>query len=267
MTRVVAIDWSGRARGEADRLWLAEAGPSGLVRLEGGYRTRDELVAHLLGLAGERAVVGLDFAFSFPAWYARERGWRSAREVWSAMAGEAEILLTEEREPFWGRTQGQCVPEDRRLRETERETGEAVGFRPKSVFQIGGAGAVGTGSLRGVACLALLAEQFSVWPFDPPSTARLVEIYPRVLTGKVIKSSRAGRAAYLEQRNLIANDDVLRERATGSEDAFDAAVSALAMARHFEEPEGLEQSADERERLEGRIWRPAAISPGEAPQG
>ena len=254
---MIAIDWSGRARGEADHLWLAEAGPDGLVRLEGGARRREELVGHLLSLSGEPVVVGLDFAFSFPAWYVRERGWTAVREVWSAIADEGELLLDEERDPFWGRSSGQGVPEERRLRATERETGEAAGFRPKSVFQIGGAGAVGTGSLRGMAHLARLGERYSVWPFDLPSAARLVEIYPRVLTGPVVKSSRAGRDAYLAEHKLIA-DDVLRERAVGSEDAFDAAVSALVMADHVGELDGLEQAADPGERLEGRIWRPAS---------
>jgi hypothetical protein len=95
---VIAIDWSGRARGEADHLWLAEAGPDGLVRLEGGARRREELVGHLLSLSGEPVVVGLDFAFSFPAWYVRERGWTAVREVWSAIVDEGELLLDEERD-------------------------------------------------------------------------------------------------------------------------------------------------------------------------
>jgi len=88
------------------------------------------LVGHLLSLSGEPVVVGLDFAFSFPAWYVRERGWTAVREVWSAIADEGELLLDEERDPFWGRSSGQGVPEERRLRATERETGEAAGFRP-----------------------------------------------------------------------------------------------------------------------------------------
>ena len=88
-------------------------------------------MGHLLSLSGEPVVVGLDFAFSFPAWYVRERGWAAVREVWSAIADEGELLLDEERDPFWGRSSGQGVPEERRLRATERETGQAAGFRPE----------------------------------------------------------------------------------------------------------------------------------------
>jgi hypothetical protein len=51
------------------------------------------------------------------------------------------------------------------------------------------------------------------------------------------------------------------ERAAGSEDAFDAAVSALVMAAHIEEIEALQQTADPIELLEGRIWVPRVLLP------
>ena len=75
-TRVIAIDWSGRRDLNSQRsaIWLAEASPRGLVRLESG-RTRDEIVEHLVAEA-ERdpdLVVGLDFAFSLPGWYLRRK--------------------------------------------------------------------------------------------------------------------------------------------------------------------------------------------------
>ena len=66
--RVLAIDWSGDAHLAHKRLWLAEATDTGrLVRLEAG-RSRLELGDHLLTQTGEVAI-GLDFGFSFPAWY------------------------------------------------------------------------------------------------------------------------------------------------------------------------------------------------------
>jgi hypothetical protein len=49
----------------------------------------------------------------------------------------------------------------------------------------------------------------------------------------------------------------MRERAAGSEDAFDAAVSALVMARHREELSALPPvPPGSRLRLEGAIWTP-----------
>jgi hypothetical protein len=62
------------------------------------------------------------------------------------------------------------------LRRTEGESP----FAAKSVFQIGGAGAVGTGSVRGMPLLAALsADGFSVWPFEDASERMVIEIYPR----------------------------------------------------------------------------------------
>ncbi len=258
-TRVLAVDWSGRAKDERDHLWLAEADAGGLRYLEGGRLDRRSLVDHLVAVPREhpRTVVGFDFAFSLPAWYAQRRGWTSAREVWTAVREEAEYLIARCEAPFWGRPgRREPNPPDRRLRRTEEETGKAAGFRPKSVFQISGPGAVGTGSLRGMAHLSRLAAAgFSIWPFDPPAWPRAVEIYPRLLTGKVVKSSRAARERHLERYAIAA--PVLRERAICSEDAFDAAVSAIEMARHVGELEALEPARDEVELLEGRIWRPA----------
>src|SRR2546422_446206 len=52
--RAVAVDWSGARAGERRTVWLAEAVEGRLVRLECG-RSREELVAHLLGEAARAA--------------------------------------------------------------------------------------------------------------------------------------------------------------------------------------------------------------------
>lgn len=53
------------------------------------------------------------------------------------------------------------------LRRTDRERPAVGGIRPTSGFQIGGAGAVGTGAVRGMPMLARLrAAGFAIWPFD-----------------------------------------------------------------------------------------------------
>lgn len=74
--RAVAVDWSGARAGAGRRIWLGEAVPGELLRLEGG-RDRAALERHLRELADRAAgplVVGLDFAFSLPAWFLEERG-------------------------------------------------------------------------------------------------------------------------------------------------------------------------------------------------
>jgi hypothetical protein len=124
------------------------------------------------------------------------------------------------------------------------------------VFQIGGAGAVGTGSIRGMPHLLTLTENgFTVWPFARPGWPRVVEIYPRLLTGAVNKGRWAQRHAYLFERFPEQPWELL-ERAAGSEDAFDAAVSALVMGAHQPELETLTKPPASEYRIEGKIWRP-----------
>src|SRR5688572_17311154 len=143
-------------------------------------------------------VIGLDFAFSMPAWFLEQRGITSAAELWALADREADDWLAACAWPFWGRPGVPCpkdLPDP--LRRTDRDVPRTGSIRPKSVFQVGGAGAVGTGSLRGMRTLhRLRAAGFSIWPFDPPGWPRVVEIYPRLLTGPVNKSSLTHRMEY-----------------------------------------------------------------------
>src|SRR6266545_1160050 len=68
-TTVIAVDWSGRRDGtEREAMWCAEVVESDLVRLTNG-RSRSELMASIIDTAknNPRLVLGLDFAFGFPA--------------------------------------------------------------------------------------------------------------------------------------------------------------------------------------------------------
>ena len=254
----LAVDWSGAARGAERRIWIAEARDGRLVRLECG-RSRAEALRECMACA-ERdpgLALGLDFAFAFPAWFARELGAADVRELWRLVAARGEDWLARCAPPFFGRKGARRPPHDpeRPLwRRTELEHLPVRGIAPKSVFQIGGAGAVGTGSLRGMPLLAELARAgFSIWPFDAPRAPCAAEIYPRWFTGPVAKSSPRARALHLANHPLPA-DEGLVESARASEDAFDAALSALALA-------GAAPPDDPREfealfRIEGRIWRP-----------
>ena len=88
--RIVAIDWSGRSGPDQRRaLWLAEAIDGELVRLEDG-RTRAELIELLMAEADRdpNLIVGIDFAFSLPAWYLQERE-LTPRQLWALLADEA----------------------------------------------------------------------------------------------------------------------------------------------------------------------------------
>lgn len=257
MTRFIAVDWSGAMAGVRSAIWLAEARDGHLVRLESG-RDRSGVVGHLTDAAASDPdlVIGLDFAFSFPLWFTELVGAKSVEELWSVVADKGERWLGSCEHPFWGRP-GRRRPElPEHFRRTDREASGPEGANPKSVFQIGGAGSVGTGSIRGMPHLTeLRSAGFSIWPFHAPALPLVIEIYPRLLTGPVVKSRDAERSAYLA-RCLPRLGDVLARKAASSHDAFDAAVSAVVMSRHADEIAALAKSRDPTERIEGRIWWP-----------
>ncbi|MDP9363775.1 MAG: hypothetical protein M3Q10_06050 [Chloroflexota bacterium] len=258
---VIAIDWSSAVQGAKKKIWLAEAIDGRLVRLESG-RDRDAVAAHLIAHAGAHpeTVIGLDFAFSLPAWFVRERGWGSAHALWASADRDADRWLAAAKPPFWGKPGTRKPALIEHFRRTELDAPVTAGIAPKSVFQIGGAGSVGTGSLRGMRLLHRLHDAgFSIWPFDPPGRPRVVEIYPRLLTGPVVKKSAEARAVYLAGRYPDLDSEFASVAASG-EDAFDAAVSALVMAAHLPRLIGLPAAADETARLEGLIWSPPSAS-------
>ena len=82
-----------------------------------------------------------------------------------------------------------------------------------------------------------------------------MEIYPRLLTGAVHKRQPIARHSYIEE-HYPRLDPCFARIASASEDAFDAAVSALVMSAHADELGALPPARDERESIEGRIWAP-----------
>lgn len=260
MTTVIAIDWSGAARRAEKKIWLAESRGGLPQRVEDG-RDRGAIARHLAQLA-ERdrdLIVGIDFAFSMPAWFLRQRGIASAHELWARMAaGECEEWLRDPLSPpFFGR-RGTRRPRGVELfRHEERSSGA------KSVFQVGGPGAVGTASLRGMPVLhELHAAGFSIWPFDPPARPLVVEIYPRACYDEpVTKSCRDARAEYVAAHCAHLPPELARP-AVESDDAFDATVAAIAMERHLPDFAALSPCDDPLMRLEGAIWRPCGSAHG-----
>jgi hypothetical protein len=255
--RVIAVDWSGAIHGVKRKIWLAESDGVSVTKLECG-RGRDALVEHLITLSAvdPQFVVGLDFAFSFPEWYLRDRGLASALDLWHLAERESEQWLKECSAPFWGRNRVKKTNVEAEFRRTELAVPGITGIRPKSVFQVYGAGAVGTGTLRGLPCLKRLHEAgFSIWPFDPPGWPMVVEIYPRLLTGPIIKSNQAARLNYLVSRGFNIGPEMLAVAAS-CEDAFDAMVSAISMAQEWERLAALRPTNDPDFQLEGIIWHP-----------
>ena len=144
------------------------------------------------------------------------------------------------------------------FRRTEDQLRATRHLAPKSCFQIAGAGQVGTGSIRGIPYLTQLhASGIAVWPFDPPTLPLVVEIYPRLLIGPIVKGSTKERADYLTAHwpDLSLSH---RASAVASDDAFDAAVSALVMSQHLDEFNDLPRG-DQISRLEGEVWTPRSM--------
>lgn len=253
----VAVDWSGAAdeRSARDRTWVACACRGGLRSLENG-RTREEVVDWLVRLVGteRRSVIGLDFSFSFPAWFVEELGCAEVSQLWRVVADRGEQWLGECKPPFWGRRGAPRPVDQEHFRWTELRCPAVGGVRPKSTFQVGGAGSVGTSSIRGMPHLLRLRDAgCRIWPFDPPGLPMVVEIYPRLLTGAVRKSQAAERSRHPCTRSLPLG---ARGRAESSEDAFDAAVSAMTMASHGPVFASMAVPADPAAATEGAIWVP-----------
>jgi hypothetical protein len=237
-TRVIAVDWSGRSKGEGPYIWQAEHRDGTLVGIRGGREGRGRTIERLIRQAerSPRLVVGLDFGFSMPAWFLRSRGVDSAHALWRLVEAEGESWLDMCEPPFWGRAgkRRPQAPDTHHFRRTEREV-RALRLPAKSIFQIAGAGAVGTGS---------------------------VEIYPRAFTAAVPKSREPDRRSHLDRLEGIPSG--LRALAAASPDAFDAALSAIEMGRHLHQLEALDGASDPKYGLEGRIWLPARASEADA---
>jgi hypothetical protein len=303
LERLVAVDWSGdKGPGQRKKIWAGVwtrgrgkvAG--GSVTLEDG-RSRLELTEWLIALASEtpRVVVSVDCCFSYPAWFLEELGCSSAFAFWRLVAGGhgerwlGTTCTEEERDlRFWGRPHKR--PEQfsgtgyaRMMRRTDWENkveqglegGDPVraakmkGIQPKSPFQIGGSGSVGTGSLRAMEWLLRLHEAgFRVWPFEDFKDGKplLVEMYTRLLTGPVAKSNELARRAYLKARRQAEPalygglSRAVLAKAYRSEDGFDALVCCLEMVRDQAEFVELKATKDETLRLEGITWRPQVSS-------
>lgn len=304
--RVVAVDWSGdrTLAGQRKKIWagvwtasavgrqpgraLSSQVYGGTVHLESG-RTRDEVCDWLIALAQEtpRMVVGFDFCFSFPEWFVRgELGCADAPAFWELVVrehGERWLATGCEDRRFWGKPHKR--PEEfsgdrlhRMLRATDidcklaalipeaERAARVKGITPKSVFQIGGSGSVGTASLRGIPVLKRLREAgFTVWPFDQPALTErhpmIVEMYTRLNTGPVHKSNAAARAAYLlkkrrEDAAYAALSRTTIQHAKAGEDAFDALVSCMVMTARREEFAALAMPKDPGHRIEGWTWAP-----------
>jgi hypothetical protein len=271
-SRVIAVDWSGARTGAARKIWWAERSADGLAELRDG-RSREGVTGALVAAARaardrqERVVIGLDFAFAMPAWFAQQSGWATAPALWRHFQpATVDRLLVAPVAPFWGRDPQRTRPAMLRddattppLRATDREV--AAVARPFSVFQVAGAGSVGTAALRGFATLHALHEAGAVvWPFrdDPGGVGAVVlELWPRLAAPRVTKADASARVAHVGAFAAALPPMLAwRDAVARSDDAFDALVAMHALWRARADLVQLPPARSATERLEGRIWVP-----------
>ena len=162
--------------GERRAIWLAEAVDGELVRLEDGRtRERGRRSRRRPRRCRPRPRGRLRLLVLAARVVLRTRaGSRRSTSCGRRRARDGERWLAECNPPFWGRP-GRPRPElPAHLRVTEAAIAPYGGVRPKSTFQVGGNGSVGTGSIRGwpIVGAAPRSEGFAIWPFDDAAARR-----------------------------------------------------------------------------------------------
>jgi hypothetical protein len=218
--RVIVVDWSGRAtpsprRESRDAIWIGicEAGH----QTQTYHRTRHEAAERVRTLLSEggRQLVGFDFPMGYPVGLAgRLTGRDDARALHGWLADRIsdtpdnannrfEVAAGINRAlggpgPFWGCPKGRPIlhlPSLKAVdygvvglaekRQVERENPPA-----KPVWQLLGAGSVGSQALLGIPVVHRLAKSTgaAVWPFEPPGPLTIAEVYPSLLAAAVTAS-------------------------------------------------------------------------------
>lgn len=221
---VITADWSAeqgrKPNPQENRCWLAWGTPSDRsdpeympTRLEAIERIKAILAEH----PGARAIVGLDFAIGYPIADTGEAVLPVGRDL-CALIDELVIddpsgnnnrfhaaaelnrrikqITGAPHGPFWGRPRTLPIddltekrPEHtgtNKLRAAEVATRKQTNSKPKSSWQLAGAGSVGGQSLVGLKAvhhlLRDLGPRAHLWPFDPaptaPNAVTIAEIYP-----------------------------------------------------------------------------------------
>ena len=185
-----------RQKGIAVAVCASGSGGPALVR-PGHVWSREEVCGWLLDGLPPRTLVGLDLGASLPfldrgAFFP---GWADsppdARSLWTLVericAADPHLSVTsfvdhpEAQHHFrrHGGRKGIHVQGHGRLRETERQQ-RARGLNPYSNFNLVGAAQVGKSSLTGMRVLHRLHGRLPIWPFDPPGSTTVVEIYTAI---------------------------------------------------------------------------------------
>ena len=269
--RTVVVDWSARAAPAhgKDTIWIGVHHPDGCVTAE-NPATRAEAADALIALLadGVPTVVGFDFPLGYPAGFAAAAGLTSAhpggspwRAAWAHLAEQivdgpanannrwdvaADLNRRLGTNRFWGAPPRRAGPHltTRKPPPVARGPAEyrhveirlrARNTRPFTVWQLLGAGSVGSQVLTGIPVVhrlrhhPALRDRTRIWPFEtglqrPHATVVLAEIWPTLVDVDHVDHP------VKDARQVIALADVLadRERAGTLDLWFAPAVPAAA---------------------------------------
>ena len=221
--RVIVVDWSGRAapsprRESKDAIWIGQCDSAGESQSYHRTRTEAEALLHAQLAEGGRQLVGFDFPMGYPSGFAeRLTGTASARALhgWLArrindgpdnLNNRFEIAAAINQAlggagPFWGCPKGRPRPYLPSLKTVdyialglaEKRRVERENPRAKPVWQLLGAGSVGSQALLGIPVVHRLARAFgaAIWPFEPLSALTFAEVYPSLLSAEVTAAGDA----------------------------------------------------------------------------
>ena len=239
---IVMVDWSGGndtgRRPHKDAIWAAVArkGDTAIPRV---YLRNRQVAIDWLGdllaaelRAGRRVLAGFDFPFGYPAGFAeRLTGHANPLAVWAWMADALEDAPGGNNRfdlagringrfpgigPFWFngiRREIAHLPHRGRDRDghgmAERRQVETRAKGSFTCWQMGGAGAVGSQVMTGVAALErlrmALPGEIAVWPFEPlDRPVAFVEVWPSLMAGAVKAAMRPGDIKDAVQVRILA---------------------------------------------------------------
>lgn len=239
---VVMVDWSGGndtgRKPRKDAIWAAVRRRGDAAAPPVYLRNRAIAGDWLCDLfdaesrADRRVLAGFDFPFGYPAGFAaRLTGRADPLAVWSWMADHLEDAPRRNNRfdlagrinalfpgtgPFWFNATKRDIadlPRKGRARAghgmVERRAVEKRAAGSFPCWQMGGAGAVGSQVMTGMATLERLRRalpgRIAVWPFEPlDRPVALVEVWPSLLAAEVTAALRPGEIKDAVQVRLLA---------------------------------------------------------------
>ena len=238
---ILIVDWSsGNDRGatpKKDAIWTGVA-RAGMAENPAYHRNRQVAESWITAFltqerqAGRRVLAGFDFAFGYPAGFGQVlTGSDDPFAIWDwfaarvqdgpkasnrfDLAGQINAMFPGTG-PFWGNGLSRDIPGlPRKGRDrhghgmTEKRATEQDAKGAFAVWQLSGAGCVGSQVIMGLPMLARLRQRFApdlaVWPFEPAAhPIVLAEIWPSLIARTIAATCPPGKIKDAHQVEMLA---------------------------------------------------------------